>query len=262
MAKSLDDAAKDLASALCERNPEGTIAKVLATVLAFAPTIGWLSPLAEPLLRLALERITNKPGRDAVAAIAKEVATEEAQRRQLKDLADVLRDVERQVMVQLEAMGDANATRTALQIEQNGDDIVTRVALLLSRMEDRLALRDGTQGHPPIAARWGAMQERRLGLLTMELTRLDPSPWSNVQSWGEEVRGLLKDRVDSDTLDTFERLLASPDRVIANEDSSPAERAEANWHNIDVARAAKMRMKRFLDGVLLQYGESAPCEQG
>ncbi len=66
-------------------HPEAALAKVFVVSLAIASGAPWLLA-AEPLVRGVLERLNNKVGKDAVAAIAAEVKTEEGLRRCLAEV--------------------------------------------------------------------------------------------------------------------------------------------------------------------------------
>jgi hypothetical protein len=143
--KSADQAATAIHDALEKRllgQPEAAIAKVFVMTLAVASNCPWFLA-AEPVVQRVLEKINNKAGKDAVAEIAAEVATEEGYR---NIASEVARNGQHEHV--LSAVADLFAQQHArgaiglgqvLELNQSSlEEAVARIALLMSRMEDRL----------------------------------------------------------------------------------------------------------------------------
>src|ERR1017187_3589100 len=137
----LDEAATAVLETLekvADGKPEGALAKILIVALALAAGTPWLAA-AEPVLLRLLERLNNKAGKDAVAAIAKEVETEEGFRRIASQV--MMNNEVQPVLVQLFAQ---QAARSGIEIgnvvetvQGSIEDAVARLGLLLHRLEER-----------------------------------------------------------------------------------------------------------------------------
>jgi hypothetical protein len=136
---------------LTEGKPEGAAAQVMLIVLAFA-THNPLILGAQPLLERLLQRMNNKAGKDAVAALAMEVEKDEEIRRIAFEVREQLLPFLSEIYRLQQARGaiGVDAGTTMLNADVSVADALASVGVMLHRMEERLVNPEGCDPDRPL----------------------------------------------------------------------------------------------------------------